>query len=104
MIQSMILAVSAAFCETMSPSVPSPPCGQDSEYSIPMAPAASSLRGVGLPAAAVALIVAGDRSAGRGHRQAIGPLLDQLLNSRAHAIQRMSGDVVGSWRKWMGRR
>jgi hypothetical protein len=42
MIQSMIRAVRAAFCETMAPSVPSPPCGQDNEYSIPIAPAASS--------------------------------------------------------------
>ena len=42
MIQPMILAVRAAFWETMSPSVPSPPCGQDNEYSMPIAPAASS--------------------------------------------------------------
>ena len=43
-IQPMIRAVSAAFCETMSPWVPSPPWGQERLYSIPMAPAASSLR------------------------------------------------------------
>src|SRR5512146_29620 len=42
--QSMILAGSAAFWDTISPSVPSPPCGHESEYSMPMAPAASSLR------------------------------------------------------------
>ena len=50
MTQSMILAVSSAFCETMSPSVPSPPCGQERLYSMPMAPAPSSLRVLRLPA------------------------------------------------------
>ncbi|OYV99989.1 MAG: hypothetical protein B7Z61_13805 [Acidobacteria bacterium 37-71-11] len=40
--QPTIVAVRAASCETMSPLVPSPPCGQESEYSMPHAPAASS--------------------------------------------------------------
>ena len=44
MTQSMILAVSSAFWETTSPSVPSPPCGQERLYSTPIAPALSSLR------------------------------------------------------------
>ena len=42
MTQSMILAASSAFWETISPSVPSPPCGQDRLYSTPIAPAISS--------------------------------------------------------------
>ena len=41
---STIFAVNSASCETMSPLVPSPPCGHESEYSMPQTPAASSLR------------------------------------------------------------
>src|SRR4030042_4583543 len=74
-IQSIILAVRAAFCETIAPSVPSPPCGQDNEYSIPIAPAASSFFVLDChPTASVASL------------PVTGPPVDAIVNRSGHLL------------------
>ena len=93
MTQSMIFAVNAAFWETTSPCVPSPPCGQERLYSTPMAPASSSLRVLDCQTA-LSPVVAGHRAASRGERQAVGEFLHQPLDLAADALERMAGDVV----------
>ena len=92
--QSMIFAVSSAFCETTSPCVPSPPCGQDRLYSTPIAPAFCSLRVLDCQTRLVRFVVAGDRTAGRGERQAIREFLDELFDFAADAVERMAGNIV----------
>src|SRR5208283_5352156 len=49
---------------------------------------------VGLPDRLVRLVVAGDRAAGRGERQAIREFLDEFFDFAADAVERMAGNVV----------
>ena len=98
----MILAVSAAFCETMSPSVPSPPWGQERLYSMAMAPAASSFVVLRLPAAASAVVVAGDRAAGGADGQPVGALARPAARSRGRPAPARGPRRCRSWRRSAG--
>jgi hypothetical protein len=49
---------------------------------------------VGLPDRLVRLVVAGDRAAGRGERQAIRKFLHELFDFAADAVERMAGNIV----------